>query len=164
MDSRTILDRVGAEMLLGRGDMLYAPVDISEPRRVQGAYVKNEEVSAVVDFVKENNESDFNENAEKEIMFVKKETDNGDGFDENAVDVLMPRALRCVIDSGQASASMLQRRFSIGFTRAARIIDQMESKKYIGASEGGSKPREVYITREMYNELFGEEGRKNLLL
>lgn len=157
-DSRTILDSIGAETLLGRGDMLYAPSDMPEPKRVQGAFVTTEDVSAVVSYVKEHNESVYDESAAHDIMFkeekqaeIEEDFDEGDGYDS-----LMRDVLRRVIESGQASTSMIQRRFSVGYARASRIIDQMETSAFIGPLEG-SKPREVYITREQFAELFGEE-------
>ncbi len=158
-DSRTILDQGGAEALLGRGDMLYAPNDMPEPKRVQGAYVTTEEVSTIVSFVKENNPCDYDEDVENEIMVTKEavaEKGPADDEDDDGFDVLMKQVLKRVIISGQASTSMIQRRFSVGYARASRIVDQMESNRFIGPLEG-SKPREVYITREQFRELFDED-------
>lgn len=158
-DSRTILDQGGAEALLGRGDMLYAPSDMPEPKRVQGAYVTTEEVTTIVNFVKENNPCDFDEELENEIMVTKEvapEKSADDDEDDDGFDVLMKPVLKRVIISGQASTSMIQRRFSVGYARASRIIDQMETNRFIGPLEG-SKPREVYITREQFREIFGED-------
>ncbi|MGD9900947.1 MAG: DNA translocase FtsK [Spirochaetales bacterium] len=157
-DSKTVLDGGGAEKLLGKGDMLFAPIDYPEPRRIQGAFVSNEEVKAIVDFIKNNNDSYFDEKAEE---LINKKQNSGtsmtssdsseDGFDE-----MMPQALRLVIETGQASISMLQRRFAIGYARAARIIDQMELAKFISPSDG-SKARNVYITMREYKEMYGED-------
>ena len=158
VDSKTILDEAGAEALLGRGDMLYAPLDKPEPTRVQGAYVTTEEVASIVSYVRDNNEAYFDEDITTEIMSKKDpvvESAAGDDDDEG-YDVLMKSVLKRVIESGQASTSMIQRRFSVGYARASRIIDQMESNKFIGPLDG-SKPREVYITREQFKEIFGED-------
>lgn len=156
-DSKTILDTGGADKLLGRGDMLYAPRDFPEPKRIQGCYISNSEVKAVVDFIKQNNDSDFDGDIEREInredTVIEETTADPNG---NDFDVLMKDALRLVIQAGSASASMLQRRFSIGSPRAARIIDQMEIAKFISPPDG-SKPRSVYITAEQYRILFKEE-------
>lgn len=155
VDSNTILGHGGAEKLLGRGDMLYSASDSPEPIRLQGALVETEEIKAVVDFIKANNETNYDDNI---INYIEngKPTNNsaGGGFEQSTeFDTLMPDALRLVIDSGQASISMLQRRFSIGFSRAARIIDQMEVAKFIAPSDG-SKTRAVYITMEDYNKIY----------
>jgi len=157
IDSKTILDRVGAEKLLGKGDMLYYPQDLPEPSRIQCAFVSNDEVKSVVEFIKANNEGIFNEEAEREI---NKSSDGGtlnsmNGYDDNEVDSLMQEALKYVIEIGQASISKLQRRFGIGFSRAGRIVDQMERLRYISPADG-SRPRTVYITMEEYNEIYGE--------
>lgn len=158
VDSRTILDESGAETLLGRGDMLYSPVGMDDPKRVQGAFVTDKEVLAVTNYVRENNEADFDE--EFTAAIAKKddepETDGEDEDDNKEFDSLMPEVLKCVIESGSASTSMIQRRFSVGYARASRIIDQMEVHKFIGPLEG-SKPRAVYISRELYKELFGTD-------
>jgi len=155
VDSKTILDQAGAEKLLGRGDMLYAPSG-SEPIRVQGAFVDTPEVKRVVDFVKENNPCVYDPMIEK---FINAESGPVGGASVGAsggeeFDSLMPDALKLVIENNQASISMLQRRFSIGFSRAARIIDQMECAKFISSSDG-SKPRNVYITMDDYNNIYG---------
>lgn len=156
VDSNTILGHGGAEKLLGRGDMLYCPIDSPDPIRLQGAYVDTAEINEVVDFIKANNETDYDENI---INYIENGKPNsaipgGNGYEQNSeFDTLMPDALRLVIDSGSASISMLQRRFSIGFSRAARIIDQMELAKFIAPSDG-SKTRAVYITMEDYNKIY----------
>lgn len=159
IDSKVILDQPGAEKLLGRGDMLYSPQS-SEPVRIQGCFVDTPEVKRVVEFVKEHNACFYDENVENAIN-----SENGPnggsngGNDANSngggeFDSLMPDALKLVIENGQATISMLQRRFAIGFSRAARIIDQMETAKFISGSDG-SKPRNVYITMEDYEKLYG---------
>lgn len=158
VDSKTILDQAGAEKLLGRGDMLYAPSG-SEPVRVQGAFVDTPEVRRIVDFVKDHNPSDYDPSIEKIINAeggpVGGASVGASGGEE--FDSLMPDALKLVIENGQASISMLQRRFSIGFSRAARIIDQMEVAKFISSSDG-SKPRTVYITMDDYNNIYGNNS------
>ncbi len=158
VDSRTILDECGAETLLGRGDMLYSPVGMDDPKRVQGAFVTDKEVLAISEYVRENNEADFDE--EFATAIAKRndepETDGDEEEGDKEFDSLMPEVLKCVIESGSASTSMIQRRFSVGYARASRIIDQMELHKFIGPLEG-SKPRAVYISREQYKELFGTD-------
>jgi S-DNA-T family DNA segregation ATPase FtsK/SpoIIIE len=157
-DSKTILDQGGAEMLLGRGDMLYAPIDKPEPIRVQGAYVTNQEVFDVVDFVKENNPSDFDEEIEK-LIFNTSAADNNGVTVANYVEEADPNLaniVRMFIELGQASTTLIQRRFRYGYAKAARIMDQLELKKYISAFDGTNKPRKVFITPEQFEEEFGE--------
>ena len=156
-DSKTILDTGGADKLLGKGDMLFSPRGI-EPFRVQGCFISTQEINNVVSFVKQHNESYYDESIAKAINKEDDTTQSGDigTQDEgNGFDPLMPECLKLVIKNGCASASMLQRRFSIGNPKAARIIDQMEVAKFIGPSNG-SKPRTVYITAEQFKEIFGE--------
>ncbi len=160
-DSRTILDNAGAELLLGKGDMLFAPVDASEEVRIQGALVENLEVKNIVSFVKEHNQCDFNEEFGNAI--AKKEQSSSAGgnnadmpTDDNDLDEELSEVARCIIRANQASASMIQRRFRCGWNKAARFMDQLEELKFIGPAEG-SKPREVLATKEMFFEVFGEE-------
>ncbi|MCL2675538.1 MAG: FtsK/SpoIIIE domain-containing protein [Firmicutes bacterium] len=163
VDSKTILDQSGAEMLLGRGDLLYAPIDAADPKRIQGAYVTKEEVEAIVEFVNENNPEDFYDDAEERIMRDKDEAaaddDGEDEADESGYDALLEDVARKVIETNQASTSMMQRRFKLGYARASRIIDQMERLGFIGSMDINrpTKPREVYLTREMFKEFFGRE-------
>ena len=155
-DSKTILDRPGAEKLLGRGDMLYMPPD-GEMIRVQGAFVDTPEVKAVCDFIREHNPCVYDENIEKAIMNdgAPNGGDAGGGLSSTpSMDSLLPDALKHAIESRQVSISMLQRRFAIGYQRAAKIIDQMEAAGFISGSDG-SKPRTVFATMEDYNKLFG---------
>ena len=156
VDSKTILDSVGAEKLLGRGDMLYSPREYPEPVRIQGAYCSNEEIKAVVDFVKSNNEAIFDEQAEREIN-AKNHSENG-GYVDNSeeMDPLLPDALKFFIEIQQASISKLQRMFSIGFNRAGKIVDQMEKLHYISPQDG-SRPRSVYITMDEFMEIYGDK-------
>lgn len=157
VDSKTILDRVGAEKLLGKGDMLYSPQQLPEPVRIQCAFVSTEEMKSVVNFVKQNNECVFSEEAEREIN--KSNSNNSsygtNGCNPNEVDSLLPEALRFAIELGQISISGLQRRFGIGFSRAGRIIDQMQKLQYVSPSDG-SKARTVYLTMDEYRELYGD--------
>lgn len=157
-DSRTILDQGGAEKLLGKGDMLYLPCDAAEPRRIQGCFVSGKEVEDIVEFVKQNNEADFDSTIETDMNKPQNKsgsTAEGVGHDDG-FDSLMPEALKLVIENGQASISLIQRRLVVGYPRAARIIDQMERANFISGSDG-SKPRTVYITMEKYEELFGNK-------
>ena len=159
-DSKTILDQGGAEKLLGKGDMLYKPSDASEPRRIQGCFVTTNEVNNIVEYVKDkNSEFDYDDKIETQIMNPPKQdigSANADSHENTGYDPLMPQALKCVIENGQASISMLQRRLVIGYPRAARIIDQMQDANFISAQDG-SKPRSVLITMEQYEEMFGDE-------
>ncbi|MBE6729503.1 MAG: DNA translocase FtsK [Ruminococcaceae bacterium] len=163
VDSRTILDIGGAEKLLGRGDMLFNPVGASKPSRLQGCYVSDEEVEAVVEFVKGNRSSEYNEEIQGEIDRLaaaqKKgkggmSDDSGDGDSED--DPMLSDAIRAVVEQGQASTSFLQRKLKLGYSRAARIMDQMEAKGVIGPYEG-SKPRQILITSA---ELMEKEARE----
>lgn len=147
-DSRTILDVNGAEKLVGRGDMLYMPVGASKPLRVQGAFISDREVEQLVSFLRRQGKPRYNENiANLEIQGEEEPTEEEDK--------LLPDAIRLFIESGQASISLLQRKFHIGYTRAARLIDQMEQRGFIGPYEG-SKPREVLITIEQFEKQFGK--------
>ena len=149
IDSRTILDMSGAEKLLGKGDMLFYPVGVAKPQRVQGAFVSDEEVERLLDFIRsqgqqmeENQEIiEYTENAAMEANDGKKDDI------KNKADELLGDAIELVMSSGQASTSSIQRRFRIGYTRAARLIDTMEEMKIIGPSMG-SKPREILVTSE----------------
>ena len=145
VDSRTILDMSGAEKLLGKGDMLFYPSFYSKPLRVQGAFVSDKEVETVVNFLKENNQAEYDENI-VELVQSSMDVDLDDG------DVLLADAIKLVVDEGQASISLLQRRLKIGYTRAARLVDEMEARGVIGGFEG-SKPRKVLITGEDLEEL-----------
>lgn len=153
IDSRTILDQVGAEKLLGKGDMLYYPASASKPVRVQGAFVSDGEVEKIVDFVKSNGVANYNEDILEEIE--KSNKSEGQIEQENEdddTDPFLMDAIETVIDVGTASTSFIQRRFKVGYARAGRIIDQMEARGIISGYEG-SKPRQVLITRERWQEL-----------
>ncbi len=157
-NSRIILDDVGAEALLGRGDMLFAPVGESDAIRIQGAFVQNDEVKNIVNFVNEHNQPDFNDDFEKAIVVKDNESEHeGSGSDENGpYDNELIDVVRCVIKAGMASSSFIQRRFRFGWNKAARIMEQMEELHFIGP-QNNSKPREVYITKEKFKEFFGED-------
>ena len=155
VDSRTILDQVGAETLLGKGDMLYFPTGEMKPQRMQGAFVSDAEVENIVTFIKGNSEVRYNEDIIEHIEKqgkVNKGMDDPEGEDEDDADALLDQAIDLVVDMGQASASMLQRRFRIGYSRAGRIIDQMEARGIVSGYEG-SKPRQVLISKEEWEEL-----------
>lgn len=141
VDSRTILDQTGAEKLLGRGDMLYMPIGASKPERVQGAYIASDEVERVIDWVKKQQKVDYDE-----TMIPKKgeSTSNDVGNNDEPEDEFYNQAVDLVRHQQTASVSMLQRRFRIGYNRAARIVDEMEAKGIVGPSEG-SKPRQVLV-------------------
>jgi DNA segregation ATPase FtsK/SpoIIIE, S-DNA-T family len=139
-DSRTILDMGGAEKLLGKGDMLYYPVGESKPMRIQGAYIGEDEVEKIVDFLKNQSDVEYKKDIINEI--------NSDvDLNSNSDDELLPKAIEIVVTEGQASISLLQRKLRIGYARAARIIDEMEERGVIGGYEG-SKPRKVLISKE----------------
>ncbi|TCP70075.1 FtsK/SpoIIIE family DNA translocase [Baia soyae] len=143
-DSRTILDMGGAEKLLGRGDMLYMPIGAPKPIRVQGTFVTDEEVESVVNFVKNQQEAHYNE----EMIPDVPENSSGELIDDD----MYPQAVQLVLEAKTASVSLLQRRLRVGYTRAARLIDLMESRGIVGPYEG-SKPREVLVTEERMQEI-----------
>lgn len=154
IDSRTILDSAGAEKLLGRGDMLFSPVGSSKPNRIQGCFVSDEEVEAVVDYIKGDHSADYDDDVMVEIerqAAVEKKQKTGlkeDGPDE---DPMLNDAIRVVVENGQASTSLLQRKLKLGYARAARIVDEMEQRGVVGPYEG-SKPRRVLITMDQLME------------
>ena len=157
VDSRTILDCAGAEKLLGKGDMLYMPVGQIKPLRVQGAFVSEGEIEKIVDYIKETSggtdnlyNQDIIESIEK--ANVKDGKDGNTGADEDDADPILNDAIDLVVDMGSASASMLQRRFKIGYSRAGRIVDQMEARGLISGYDG-SKPRQVLISKNEWQEL-----------
>lgn len=153
IDSRTILDQVGAEKLLGKGDMLFYPVGSTKPTRVQGAFVSDSEVEKIVDFVKSNGVANYNEDILEEIEKSNKtEGQIEQESEDDDSDPFLMDAIEIVIEVGQASASFIQRKFKVGYARAARIIDQMEARGIISGYEG-SKPRQVLITPERWQEL-----------
>ena len=154
VDSRTILDMGGAEKLLGRGDMLFSPVGSSKPLRVQGCFVTDSEIESVVNYVKSAQNAGYDqaviEQIEKNAVSEQgKGSKNGDDGEEG--DPMMKEAIRCVVEAGQASTSLLQRRLHMGYARAGRLIDEMEQMGIVGPHEG-SKPRQVLITYQQWLE------------
>ena len=152
VDSRTILDMGGAEKLLGRGDMLFYPMGASKPIRIQGCFVNNNEVETVINFVKNSYENKYDEQIveeiEKQAIPEKKEKmKNSENKDE-----MLDSAIECVVEAGEASTSMLQRRLRLGYARAGRLIDEMEQMGIVGHHEG-SKPRQVLISRQQWIEM-----------
>ena len=165
MESRIILDTPGAEKLVGKGDMLYSPLGDSKPTRVQGCFITPEEIERVVAFVKDTaGEAHYDQDViEKIQQAVDAKSDKGKGAaadvpaDGEDGDELLPAAVEVVLETGQASVSMLQRRLKLGYSRAARLVDQMEERGYVGPFEG-SKPRQLLITREKWQELQMAKG------
>jgi len=156
-DSRTIIDMGGAERLLGKGDMLYCPFGANKPTRVQGCFVSEEEVERVVDFVKNGQTSDYDEEISEEIerMAAQGSKDKGSRSEDSSLsdrDPMINQAIECVIEAGRASASHLQSRLKLGYARASRIINEMEEMGVIGPYEG-AKPRQVLITKAEFLEM-----------
>lgn len=154
--SRTILDANGAEKLIGRGDMLFNPVGSMKPSRIQGCFVSDDEIEAVVEYVKSNgDEAEYDDDVMQEIenLAAQEGSSSGGGVSNGEpVDEMLAKAIECVIDAGQASTSYLQRKLGLGYARAARLMDEMESRGIIG-EYNGSKPREVLITKQQYFEM-----------
>ena len=162
MESRIILDTAGAEKLVGKGDMLYAPLGQGKPKRVQGCFITDDEVQAVVDFIKKNAAADYDDKVMAEINQKAEQSGKGGGSAAAAAapepdsegDELLPAAVDVILETGQASVSMLQRRLKLGYARAARIVDEMEEKGIVGPFEG-SKPRQLLITKEQWQQMQG---------
>ena len=158
LESRIILDTQGAEKLIGRGDMLYFPLGSGKPTRVQGCLITPEEIERVVDFVKQSGEPHYSDEVIQKIeesLQEKEKPGSSKGpvdTEADAGDELLPAAVDVVLETGQASVSMLQRRLKLGYSRAARLVDQMEERGIVGPFEG-SKPRQLLITRERWQEL-----------
>lgn len=154
IDSKTILDTAGAEKLLGRGDMLFSPVGSSKPKRIQGCFVSDAEVEKVVEFVKKSGSTDYSDDIMVEIerqAAVEKHKSTGLPEDAPDADPMLEEAIKVVVENGQASTSLLQRKLKLGYARAARIVDEMEERGVVGPYEG-SKPRKVLITKEQLME------------
>ena len=156
MESRIILDTQGAEKLVGKGDMLYAPIGNGKPKRVQGCFVSDPEVEAVATYVKENFKTNYDQEVIEEIERKAMQTGNKSAAadaepnsDELAGDEMLPAAVDVIMETGQASVSMLQRRLKLGYARAARIVDEMEERGIVGPFQG-SKPRDILITKEQW--------------
>ena len=153
VDSRTILDSTGAEKLLGKGDMLFFPAGAPKPVRVQGAFVSDDEVEKIVDFVKQNGTANYSEDILETIENGNKtEKEIAQTDEDDETDPFLMDAIQTVVETGQASTSFIQRRFKVGYARAGRIIDQMEERGVISGFQG-SKPREVLMTLDRLNEL-----------
>ena len=171
LESRIILDTTGAEKLVGRGDMLYFPLGTGKPQRVQGCLITDEEVAEVVAFVKRSGSAEYSDEILKEIeqnTAAKEKGGKGVGGSapadvDNSYDELLPTAIEVVVETGMASVSMLQRRLKLGYSRAARMVDQMEEKGIVGPFEG-SKPRQVLITKEQWQELQFKQNMNDLPL
>jgi len=161
MESRIILDTQGAEKLVGKGDMLYSPIGSGKPKRVQGCFVSDPEVEAVATYVKENYVTNYDQQIMEEIERKAVQTGNKasasdpePNADELAGDEMLPAAVDVILETGQASVSMLQRRLKLGYARAARIVDEMEEKGIVGPFQG-SKPRDILITKEQWASMQG---------
>ena len=161
MESRIILDNTGAEKLVGRGDMLYSPIGSGKPRRVQGCFVSDGEVEAVASFVKEHFNANYDESVMDEIEKKAAQTGNSKSApapepepttEEMDGDEMLPAAVDVILETGQASVSMLQRRLKLGYARAARIVDEMEERGIVGPFSG-SKPRTILITKEQWETM-----------
>ncbi len=160
LESRIILDTTGAEKLVGKGDMLYAPLGAGKPTRVQGCFITPEEIERVVDYVKQSGEAEYSQDVMDKIEQAVKEKEKGGGKSagapepagESPDDELLSAAVDVVLETGQASVSMLQRRLKLGYARAARLVDQMEERGYVGPFEG-SKPRQLLIDKVKWQEL-----------
>ncbi len=149
IDSRTILDMGGAEKLLGKGDMLFLPMGASKPKRLQGAFVSDKEIERIVEFVKSDSTAHYNEDI---IEHIENGSDDHSSGDDSDADDLLPQAIEIVVEIGQASASLLQRKLKVGYSRAGRLIDQLEERGIIGPHEG-SKPRKVLMSRSEFQEM-----------
>ena len=160
MESRIILDTQGAEKLVGKGDMLFAPLGQGKPKRVQGCFISDDEVQAVVSAIKSHSSSDYSEEVMEQIEKRAEQSGKGGSAPaaadrssgESAGDELLPAAVEVILETGQASVSMLQRRLKLGYARAARIVDEMEERGIVGPFEG-AKPRQLLITREQWQQM-----------
>lgn len=156
IDSRTIIDMGGAEKLLGKGDMLFCPVGANKPTRIQGCFVSDGEVERVVEFIKNGQQSDYDENINDEIermaVAPKEKGSKGDSGADGEHDPMINQAIECVIDAGRASTSLLQSRLKLGYARAARIINELEIMGVVGPYEG-AKPRQVLMSKAQFLEM-----------
>ena len=163
MESNIIMGSKGAEKLLGKGDMFYAPQGADKPRRVQGCFISDEEVQSVVEFVKNHSDPNYSDEVQQQIDQRAAEQGNKRHGEPVAVDStpadgdsdgdeLLPAAVEVILETKQASVSMLQRRLKLGYARAARIVDEMEEKGIVGPFEG-SKPRQLLITKEQWQAM-----------
>ena len=152
-----MIDHGGAEKLLGNGDMLFVPSGINKPMRVQGAWVSDQEVHAITEYIKQRHETTYDEDVVEKInQSVMSDAEKEEAAEE--YDPRLPEAVEIVIEAGQASISMLQRRMRVGYARAGRLIDDMAQRGIVSEADG-AKPRTVLITREQYQQMF-EEGEE----
>lgn len=154
IDSRTILDTAGAEKLLGRGDMLFSPVGSSKPKRIQGCFVSDEEVEAVVDYVKGDHTADYDDDVMVEIerqAAIEKKQKTGLPEDGPEGDPMLNEAIKVVVENGMASTSLLQRKLKLGYARAARIVDEMEQRGVVGRMRAQSPERCLYQRNSCLN-------------
>ena len=161
IDSRTILDGSGAEKLLGRGDMLYAPQGAKKPTRVQGCFVSDDEVQRIVSFVRGNHEAEYSEDVIEQLNAVEQEEKAAAGEETSSaepVDEMLAKAIELAVESGQVSISMLQRRLRVGYARAGRLVDEMTLRGIVGEADGPTKPRTVLITREQWKQMQENQG------
>jgi S-DNA-T family DNA segregation ATPase FtsK/SpoIIIE len=165
MESRIILDTQGAEKLVGRGDMLFAPIGTGKPQRVQGCFVSDAEVESVATYVKEHYNTNYDQSVMEEIEKTAAQTGSSKGSasdpepnaEELDGDEMLPQAVDVILETGQASVSMLQRRLKLGYARAARIVDEMEEKGIVGPFQG-SKPRAILITKAQWDAMRGGQN------
>lgn len=155
-DSMVVLDRPGADKLLGKGDMLYFPLGAKDPVRVQGCFISTPEINNILDFVRDNNETIYDKDIENRINNPNANIGDADNDRSEEIDPLFKQALKACIDANVASGTMLRRKFAIGFSRAGRLLDQMEAAGHI-SSQDGAKPRTVYITEEEFRDLYGDD-------
>ena len=155
IESRIILDQTGAEKLIGKGDMLYAPLGEGKPQRIQGCFISNDEIEGVIEYIKSNTTAEYSQEI---LEHIEKQADAqssggaGGGAESGDEDEMLMEAIDVVMDCGQASVSMLQRRLKLGYSRAARIVDQMEERGIVGPFEG-SKPRQIMISKDDWREM-----------
>ncbi|MBE6931498.1 MAG: DNA translocase FtsK [Ruminococcaceae bacterium] len=152
MESRIILDTGGADKLIGRGDMLFMPIGSGKPTRVQGCFLSGDEIEEVVDFIKSQGQAEYSQEILDHLERATAEEGGGSDVDDDDADPMLGDAIDVVMETGQASASMLQRRLKLGYARAARIIDQMEARGIVGGFDG-SRPRQIQITKADWQEM-----------
>ena len=166
VDSRTILDTIGAEKLLGNGDMLFNPVGVSKPVRIQGGYVSDSEIEKIIDFIKNQAKVEYDDNImdeiEKNATADKKQPAAGAAGDsaDDGSDEMIDRAIQTAIECEVISVSLLQRKLRIGYARAARIVDELDERGLVGPQEGGGKPRKFLMTRAQYLEMKASRGEE----
>ena len=157
-DSRTIIDDGGADKLLGNGDMLYKPIGLNEPMRVQGCFASNSEIQATIEYIKAQGEAEYDHSVTEAVESYVPQTkggDKSDGGDSNISgedEEILFRAMEIAVMNGQVSTTMLQKKLKLGYAKASRFIDELEERGVIGPSEG-SKPRKVYMSRMQFDEM-----------